>query len=710
VQFAAYGITPAGDTIPADVRWSASGSNISTDGLFMATAEDGSYQVAATSTKNGKLKDDTQVDVRSPLSQLIITPDSSELTPGGALQFAAYGRRRGDSVAVAATYTTTEGTITASGAYTAGDTPGSHWVIATENGPTYHKNNRKPKADSASVNIVPNSPTVASVTVSPASASIQVDATQQLTATVKDSAWASSDTGVATVSSGGMVTGVAEGSTSITASSEEKTGSAMVSVTAGAAGNPGTVSNLAVVGATEESVILSFTEVHDGTGQPAKYDVRVAPSPISWGSAASVAQGTCATPVVGTSIGATHTCTVLGLSPSTVYGFQLVSFRGTLNQDAVFGELSNVVNGSTTEAEPAPVASVSVSPVSASIGVGATRQLTATVKDSAGNTLSGRAITWTSSNVGVASVSSSGVVTGVAEGSATITATCEGQSGTSATTVTASPPGVDEPFFGNDPTDALIWADGFEYGCIGTGQCGDQAFGVNYSVNVSEFTNNTDIVSGARPGSAGSKILEMRYGPSRTHNLVAEKGFTTPDHFFFQIWFKTSVGWMPTENVSSGIKGFMFWHDEDEAVYPRYQWGISRLDLNESCRNEGTNPTPHFGGTGRSAISGAHCQSYVYTGRHSNHTGPEWDGDASQPWGAGGFNDGNWHRVTAEIKAGASPEYMKWWYDGILVWDDTSVGADYPRPNLLKWFGNFPNSGDAVLGEIYFDDLTMWKR
>ncbi|NIM47653.1 MAG: hypothetical protein GTN62_00010, partial [Gemmatimonadales bacterium] len=153
VQFMASGITSAGDTLSIDVAWSASGGDISSDGTFTASAEDGQYLVSATSTKNGKLKDETQVEVRSPLSDLIITPDSSDLAPGETLQFAVYGRRKGDSVAVAVTYTATGGTITAGGEYTAGDTLGRYWVVATEQRPAYHKNNRKPKVDSATVTV-----------------------------------------------------------------------------------------------------------------------------------------------------------------------------------------------------------------------------------------------------------------------------------------------------------------------------------------------------------------------------------------------------------------------------------------------------------------------------------------------------------------------------------------------------------------------------
>jgi len=107
------------------------------------------------------------------------------------------------------------------------------------------------------------------------------------------------------------------------------------------------VSDLRVTSVTNNSATLAFTEVNDGAGQPAKYDVRFAMTPISWGLASSVTQGTCSTPVTGTSIGATHICTVLGLSASTSYDFQLVAFRGTLNVDAVFGGLSNTAQAST---------------------------------------------------------------------------------------------------------------------------------------------------------------------------------------------------------------------------------------------------------------------------------------------------------------------------------------------------------------------------
>lgn len=82
-----------------------------------------------------------------------------------------------------------------------------------------------------------------------------------------------------------------------------------------------------------------------------------------------------------------------------------------------------------------PVASVTVSPTSASIKVGLTQQVTATVSPA---NATNQSVTWSSSNTAVATVNSSGLVTGVSTGSATITATTVsgGKTATAAITVT----------------------------------------------------------------------------------------------------------------------------------------------------------------------------------------------------------------------------------------------------------------------------------
>jgi uncharacterized protein YjdB len=85
----------------------------------------------------------------------------------------------------------------------------------------------------------------------------------------------------------------------------------------------------------------------------------------------------------------------------------------------------------TVTVTPPPVATVSVSPASPSLTPFAVVQLSATTRDASGAVLTGRVVTWSSSNNAVATVSGSGLVTGILVGGpVTITATSEGQSGT----------------------------------------------------------------------------------------------------------------------------------------------------------------------------------------------------------------------------------------------------------------------------------------
>lgn len=87
---------------------------------------------------------------------------------------------------------------------------------------------------------------------------------------------------------------------------------------------------------------------------------------------------------------------------------------------------------------PVPVAAVTVAPASAALAVGGTQQFTATPIDAGNTPLTGRVVTWTSSDPSKASVSATGLVTGVAVGNATITATSEGKSVTAAVVVANS--------------------------------------------------------------------------------------------------------------------------------------------------------------------------------------------------------------------------------------------------------------------------------
>ena len=348
---------------------------------------------------------------------------------------------------------------------------------------------------------------VASVTVSPASGTVAVGATLQLTATPKDAngtplvgravTWGSSNPSVATVSASGLVTGVTGGSATITATSEGQSGTAAITVpttvpvatvevtpaTASvdegktvpltatpkdangtpltgrtvtwASSNP-SVATVSAAGLVTGKVAGTATITATSEGQSGSAAITVVHVPVASvtvaPATASVDEGKTvpltATPKDangGTLTGRTVTWASSNTSVATVSAAGLVT--GKVAGTATITATSEGQSGSATiTVVHVPVASVTVSPAAASADVGSTVQLTATPKDANGAPLTGRTVTWGSSNTSVATVSASGLVTGAAVGTATITATSEGKSGTAAITVVT--PGASVVFVG----------------------------------------------------------------------------------------------------------------------------------------------------------------------------------------------------------------------------------------------------------------------
>ncbi|HVH67463.1 MAG TPA: DUF4382 domain-containing protein [Gemmatimonadales bacterium] len=93
---------------------------------------------------------------------------------------------------------------------------------------------------------------------------------------------------------------------------------------------------------------------------------------------------------------------------------------------------------------PAPVATVTVQPGSASLTVGDSAGFTAVLKDAAGNTLSNRAVAWSSSDPSVLSITATygaiAYVRASGAGTASLRATSEGKTGQATVTVAAPAP------------------------------------------------------------------------------------------------------------------------------------------------------------------------------------------------------------------------------------------------------------------------------
>lgn len=123
-------------------------------------------------------------------------------------------------------------------------------------------------------------------------------------------------------------------------------------------------------------------------------------------------------------------------SPLTFFAVALVVASCHESPTAVTDSSASSLSVSNARgAGAAKVKSITISPSSASVQVGASVQLTATTKPA-----TSAIVAWSSSNQSVATVSQTGLVTGVAAGSVIITATAETKSSTASVTVTAPPP------------------------------------------------------------------------------------------------------------------------------------------------------------------------------------------------------------------------------------------------------------------------------
>ena len=388
------------------VTWASSApgvASVSASGLVTGVAAGTATLTAASEGKNGTATITVTV---VPVASVAVSPASPSIRVGGTVQLTATAQDSAGNVLTGRVVTWASSapgvaSVSASGLVT-GVAAGAATLTAASEG--------KNGTATVTVTIAP----VASVTLSPASPSIRVGGTVQLTATTKDSAgnvltgrvvtWASSAPAVGTVSASGLVSGMAAGTTTITATSEGKSGTATVTVTVvpvtSVAVSPG-ASSLQIGGTVQLTATTKDSAGNVLTGRV-----------VTWASSA---------PAVAT-VSASGLVTGVAAGTATL----------TATSEGKNGTATVTVN-------PVPVASVTVSPASSSLFVGQTAQLSVTTKDSAGNVLTGRAITWASSSTTVATVSATGLVTAKAAGSATLTATSEGKSGTATVTVTVAP-------------------------------------------------------------------------------------------------------------------------------------------------------------------------------------------------------------------------------------------------------------------------------
>ena len=343
------------------------------------------------------------------VTTISISPVATQLEIGRTATLIGVVRSQLDSVmfGIVLTWSSTNpavATVTAGGVVTA-ISKGTTTIIAAAGA----------KTGSATVFVV--DPSVSTVTITTAVPSLfYVGQTLQAVAVVKDGSnntltafattWASSNTAVATVSSTGLITAVTAGATTVTATASGKTSSVSVTVSL----VPVASVTLSTAKAVQIGRTMAITSVlKNSTGGTLTSDQRS----FIWATTDSTVA----------------TVSTAGVITGLAAGTTVISCI-----------IENKLGLLTVTVSEVAIDRIVVTPDSSSVVVGATKQLSAAAFDVDSVSVSvpalnGRTFVWTSSSNAKAVISSTGLVTAIATGTANMTATIGAKSGVGVITI-----------------------------------------------------------------------------------------------------------------------------------------------------------------------------------------------------------------------------------------------------------------------------------
>lgn len=586
------------------------------------------------------------------VASVTVTPGSASGSVGQSAQFTAVARNSSGTVLTGRTVTWASGnsavvSVTSSG-YATAIGGGSTTVSATVGGVTGH----------AAVTVTGTPAiTVGSVTVTPGTVSGNVGDSATLTASVKDASgaaitsvpvtWASSNAAVATVDSTGTVRALSGGSADLIATAGGKSGKSTI-----------TVASTPVV--TVGSVTVSPGSASGNVGDAAQFTATVKDASGADMTGQTITWSSSNTSVV----------TVTATGYATAVGGGTASLIATAGGKS--GSAAITVSGAVVST--APVATVGLSPSSATIGIGSTQQLAVTLKDAAGNTLTGRTVTWSSTSPLIGAVSISGLVSGLLTGTTTVTATSEGQSASATITVSAivtPPPGSSEPTY-QAGSGSLIWKDTFD------GLASDAALLGNYTTIDGESGIHADARAGMN-GTGAARIDWQASTACQDNSHLLERGMTPTREVIvtYTVRYTPSFvfDWQGRGPCTGNAKKLFF----------LYSVSGSRFDF----------------------ISENH-----WLGMGSDYDHPLFDQNAGPAVSDEQLGDGQWHRITIRVRQSSTPTatdgYIYGWIDGVQRWAYPNVASNASGGWQYFHFPSTFNQGSPVNQSEWVDDLTVW--
>lgn len=252
------------------------------------------------------------------------------------------------------------------------------------------------------------------VDMQPDTATVESGSTVTLTATARDIhgndlglplAWYSTNPGIATVNANGVVTGVSTGIAHIIAHNDQVSGTALIRV------NPAAIATPHIVSISPDSV----------SSQPGRVQITIRGSGFLESTHAFLGSSSRPSDFVSDSV------MTIQLWDGDVASSGTRTIR-------VSNAGAGMSNAATLRVVPG-VWSVQVGPSSVELWPGEQKGLAATAVDEQGRPVTGRPLTWSSTNEAVATVDSTGRVRAVAAGAALIKAVVDGRTGYAQVTV-----------------------------------------------------------------------------------------------------------------------------------------------------------------------------------------------------------------------------------------------------------------------------------
>ncbi len=387
------------------VAWSSSNPailSVSASGVATGVSAGGARIIATATSGSVTVTNSLAVTVPQPLASVSISPGTASVASGGTQQLTAFPFTATGVVYIGAALSwsssnTAAAVVDSTGlvtALTAGTT--TITVTAVANGVTV--------SNSALITVTP--PVLSAVQISPFTNALVAGQTQLYAGTPLNQSggtyagatvtWVSSNPAIATISTNGFLTALAAGTTTVTATA----------VSGASSASSGMLLTVSAPVLTSSSITpASIALVVGSTAVPSA-------KPVNQLGTAYVGAVT----AWGTSNPAVAIVSAAGVVSGVGIG------TATITATSTSGTISVVATAAVTVGAQA-LTSVAVAPTSAALVAGGSQQLSASSFDQVGNLLSGATITWGSNAPAVATVSASGLVTGVGAGSALISAT-----------------------------------------------------------------------------------------------------------------------------------------------------------------------------------------------------------------------------------------------------------------------------------------------